>query len=155
MNSLLVIFVAIAAVAIVVQLAVLLAIYLSVRRVAQDASRVALGIEEQVLPFFVDAQHLLKECAPKLKGSVDDIAVATAVIREKSTALGKTADDAIDRARLQLLHADHLATETLNRVESTIEGIRSMVETPKRHLNALLMGLAAGIGQYIVNRKGQ
>jgi len=152
-NVLLVIFVALAAVAIVIQLAILCAIYASARRATERAAQLASRIENDVLPFFKDAHTMLQTNAPRLEQSISDLSASAAILRQKAEAMGDTADDVIDRTRLQVLRADQITSRALDHFEQTTETIRQLVDTPARHALALLRGVVVGVGEYILSRR--
>lgn len=152
-ETLLIVFVALAALAILLQAAVLFALYQTGRKTSERVEALAQRFEEEAMPALSSARQLLSENGPKVSDILTNLSETTTILREKATAVSATADVAIDRARLQVLRADELATRTLDRVEDTTNAIHHIVNTPIRHVSAVITGLFAGLSEFAGGKK--
>jgi ElaB/YqjD/DUF883 family membrane-anchored ribosome-binding protein len=152
-NSLLVVFVAVAAIAIVLQLLTLYALYIASKKTAQRVEELAKKIEDEALPTLAAARTLLTESGPQIQETIANLHKTSAIVRDKAERIGVTADVAIDRARLQIIRADDLVTRSLAHAEQTAETLNYIVNTPLRHVTAILSGIFAGLGEFAGGRK--
>ena len=56
-----------------------------------------------------------------------------------------TVNDAVDRARLQIIRADELLSRTLDRVEQTSDMVHKTVISPVKQLSGLVQGITTGL----------
>ena len=63
-----------------------------------------------------------------------------------------TVNDAVDRARLQIIRADELLSRTLDRVEETSDMVHRTVVSPVRQFAGLIQGVTAGI-EFLLGRR--
>jgi signal-transduction protein with cAMP-binding, CBS, and nucleotidyltransferase domain len=152
-NSVMVVFVAVAAVAIVLQLLTLFALYTASKKTSQRVEALAKKIEDEALPTLTAARTLLTESGPKIQETIANLQRTSAIVREKAERISVTADVAIDRARLQIIRADELVTRSLAHAEETTETLNYIVNTPLRHVTAILSGIFAGLSEFTGGRK--
>jgi methyl-accepting chemotaxis protein len=152
-ETLLIVFIAIAALAIVLQAAILFALYQTGKKTSERVEALAQRFEQEAVPALSSARELLAENGPKIRDILTNLSETTTILREKAAAASATADVAIDRARQQVLRADELATRTLDRVESTTDAIHSIVNAPIRQVSAIVTGLFAGLTEFAGGRK--
>jgi hypothetical protein len=153
MNTLLIVFVAVAALAIVMQALVLFALYKTGKQTAERVETLAKRFEDEALPTIEITRQMLVENGPKVKDIINDLSETASILRAKTQAASATADVAIDRARLQIVRADELATRTLDRVEETTNSLHYIINTPIRQVTAVISGVLAGLSQFTGNRK--
>ena len=153
MSILLIVFVAVAALAIVLQLLTLLALFKAGKQTAARVEELSKRFEDEALPTLSLTRQLLTENGPKVREIIANLSETTAILREKVVDASVTADVAIDRARLQVIRADELATRTLDRVEETTNALHMIVNTPLRHVTGILTGVFAGLTELRGGRK--
>ena len=61
-------------------------------------------------------------------------------------------NDAVDRARLQIIRGDELLTRTMDRVESTSEIVSRTVTSPVRKVSGIIQGVTAGVEFFLGSR---
>ncbi|HZQ92771.1 MAG TPA: hypothetical protein VFA60_13330 [Terriglobales bacterium] len=133
-------FVIVAAVAIVVQMGILIAMYVSMRKTGQAVQ----GMVAQAQPVISHARTFLDENGPRVNSILTDAAHSATVVRAQVERLDATVTDIVDRTRLQVIRADELVTTTLNRVEDTTDMVHRTVISPVRTAAALIQGITAG-----------
>lgn len=152
-ETLLTVFIAVTSIAVVLQMAILAAMFFSMKKSSARMESLAKQVEEKALPALENAQQMLTEIRPKLTEILDNAMVTTRNVREQSERLSLTLNDIVDRTRLQVIRADELVSRTMDRVEETTEAVHHTVLSPVRQLSALMSGVFAGFGEYMGGRK--
>ncbi|MGA2991291.1 MAG: hypothetical protein ABSD88_12515 [Candidatus Korobacteraceae bacterium] len=154
-QTLLAVFVGITALAIVIQMGVLIALYASSRKTGASLRSLSRQVEENVLPLFRDLRALLSETGPKLREAVDNLNVASATVRQETERLGSAADEIATHVRSQATRVNEMFTRTLDRVEHTRESVQQVISSPARQVSGILSGVAAAIAELRGSRKWQ
>ena len=152
---LLTVFVGITALAIVIQMCVLIALYVSSKKTRESMQSVSREMEENVLPLIRELREFLSDTGPKLRETVDNLTVTSAAVRQQAERFGETANDVATRVRSQAARIDEMFTRTLDRVEHTGETVQNAISSPARKLSGVLTGVAAAIAELRGNRKWQ
>ena len=147
-------FIVIAAVAIVIQACILIAMYLAMRKSSERMEAIATEVKSKVLPTVELAQTTLTELRPKLQTITDNVTHSTTLLRSQIERVDATLNDVIDRARLQVIRADELVGRTLDKVEETTDLVHHTVTSPVRKLSGVLAGVSAGM-EYLRNHRGR
>jgi len=152
-DLILTIFVAVTAVAVVIQMAILLALYLSVKKTSERVNGLADRLEKQAMPMIESARTLVVDSRPKIEDMIQSLSSSTQIVKSQIERLDVTITDVVDRTRLQVIRADELVTRTMDRVEETTDMVHHTVMSPVRQLSAVMTGVMAGIGNYVGGRK--
>jgi methyl-accepting chemotaxis protein len=154
-ENLLTVFVGVTALAIVVQMGVLIALFVSSRKTGERLQRFSKEMEENLLPMIRDAKILLAESTPQVREILQNLAVLSATARQDVERISSTANEINDRVRQQVARADELLTRTLTRVEATTENVQHLISSPMRQVSGVLSGVAAGLAEFLGSRKVQ
>ncbi len=152
-ETLLGVFIAVTAIAVVLQMVILAALYFSTKKTAQRVEAVVKQVEEKAIPALTQAQEMLTEARPKLAVILDNMSATSTTVREQAERINVTLNDIVDRTRLQVIRADEIVSRSMDRVEETAEAVHHVVLSPVRQMSAMMTGLFAGIGEYIGGRK--
>ena len=139
------VFIALTGFAVFLQAAVLLAMYLAMRKSGERMEALAAEVKTKVMPTVEQAQRMLTAMGPQLEVIVDNVEGATTMIRSQVERVDATVTDAMDRARLQIIRGDELLTRTMDRVEHTSEMVQKTVVSPVRQLSGLMQGITVGL----------
>jgi hypothetical protein len=150
--NLLILFVALTAVAVVIQAGMLIGMYLALRRTSAQIETLAGEIKTKVLPAAEMAHSMLAELRPKVDNILSNASEASTVVRTQMQRLDAALSDILDRTRLQVIRADELLSRTLDRVENTTEMVHQTVVSPVRQLSGLVQGLTAGL-EFLIGGK--
>ncbi len=137
-------FAAIAA-AVVLQAAILVFLYLSIRKTGARMEALACEVRTKVLPTAEIVHSMLVDLRPKIETIVDHCSESAVVVSAEIKRLDATVNDVIDRTRLQVIRADELLNRTLDRVEQATDIVHETVVSPVRQLSGLLQGLTVGL----------
>ena len=145
MENLIPLFVALTAIAVLLQAGVLVALYLAVRKTGARLEAVSEEVKTKALPTFDTAHSLLTELRPKLQVVADNLMETTTIVRSEVERVDATVNDALDRARLQVIRADEMLGRTLDRVEQTSDIVTKTVVSPVRQVSGIIRGVTAGV----------
>jgi methyl-accepting chemotaxis protein len=145
MNTLLIVFIIVTSFAVVIQMAILFALYLSTKKTSAKVEALAL-----------DAAHtLLVDNREKLDTIVDNVAVSSTTVRNQLERLDTTVTDVVDRTRLQVIRADELVTRTMDRMEETSDLVHHTVISPVRQLAAVIRGATVFMDTFFGRRSSK
>jgi hypothetical protein len=152
MENLVPLFIICTAVAVIIQLCILVALFVVVRKTTGRVEKIANEVSSKALPMIDTAQTMLVEVKPRV---VDIVANAEEVVRmgrSQMERLDATVSDIVDRTRLQVIRADELVNRTMDRVEETTDLVHRTVVSPVRQLSGLMQGVSAGL-EFFLGRK--
>jgi len=152
-ETLLTVFVGATCVAVLLQMGILFALFLTTRKTAERMEALAKRIEEQALPTIEMARNLITENGPKINAIVSDLLATSATVKDQAERIGSMLDDVVDRTRLQTIRADEMVTRTLDRLEETAETMQTVVLSPMRRMSGVLSGVMAGLGEFVGGRR--
>jgi len=152
-NTILTIFVAVTAVAVVLQMAILAGLYFSVKKTSARVEDLAGKLETEALPTLAAARELITETKPKITTIINNVEATTTTVRTQAERVSLTMNDALDRTRLQVIRADELVTRTFDRVEQATEIVHHTVISPVHKMSAIFDGIMAGVGTFVGQRK--
>lgn len=147
------VFVAVTSVAVVLQMAILLALYLTVRRSSAQMESIALDMQRRVTPLIENTRDILADATPKLKEITINLSETSASLRKHAETLGDVAVDLAVRTRNKVARADDMITRTMERVEKTTGAVHDSVLSPVRHVNGILQGISVGIGAFLSQKR--
>jgi hypothetical protein len=138
-------FIVIAAVAIVMQMAIMLGMYLQFRDMNQHIKRVTTDLETRVNPILLRINRILDDSQDRISSIVGDAAEVTRIARGQAQKVDRVFTDAVDRLRVQVIRADHLLTGALEVLEDTGSKVRRTVTGPITQVTAVLKGIKVGL----------
>jgi hypothetical protein len=146
------IFVALTAVAILIQAGILVALYVAMRQTSARLEALASEFRSKALPTLETAQIMLTELRPQVNQIVGNLNQSTTLVKSQMARLEATVNDVIDRTRLQVIRADEMVSKTMDRVEETTDLVHNTVVSPIRQLTGLMHGLSVGL-EFLVGQK--
>jgi hypothetical protein len=152
-ETLLTIFVAVTAVAVILQMVILAALFFSTKKTSARIDAIAKRVEEDVLPAIEQARALINENGPKVTAILTHASETTAIVRAQAERVSATLDDIVDRTRLQTIRADEMVTKTFDRIEQTADTMQHVVLSPIRRLSGIMTGVMVGLGEFVGSRK--
>src|SRR5260370_474992 len=145
-NNLLTVFIAVAAVAIVVQMGILAALYVASRKTSAKVEAIAEELQQHGVPALKAARALLEENGPKVSEILDNGLNASRILKVQAVRLDSTVSDLMDRTRLHVIRADELVTRTMDRVEDTTNILHHSIISPVKQVAGVLQGITVGTG---------
>jgi len=145
-QTLLVIFVALTGVAVMLQTAILLALYLTMRRAVNSVREQVEDLRSSALPVLSETKEFLDRVGPKVDSVVSDLAELTRGLRVQSTELQITATEIIERVRRQTSRMDYILTGVLDTVDRAGTVVSEVISVPLRQIAAVAASIKAVIG---------
>lgn len=151
-DTIITIFVVVAAVAIVVQMCVLLALYMALRQTSERMEGIAGRLEQQATPVLATAAAILDDAKPKIAEITSNLAETSASVRSHVSEVGHATSEIVERARLQAARIDEFVISAAQKVEATSELLQHKVLSPMRRVRAVVTALNAGLSFFKSNR---
>ena len=151
-NTIITIFVVVAAVALVVQMGILFALYKALRQTSERVEGIAGRLEQQAAPVLTTAAAILEDARPKLAEITSNLAETSAVVRAHVAQVGEATGEIVERARLQAARLDEFIVSAARKVEATSDLLQHKVFSPMRRIRAIVTALNAGLSFLRSNR---
>ena len=135
----------VAAIALVVQVVILTALFFQLRRTTENVNRLVGDLHSRVGPILTRVQILLDDTQPKISSMVNDASHIVYLARGQAQKIDRVFTDAADRLRGQLVHADRILTGTLEAVEDAGVKIKHGFWRPVQKASALVQGIKVGL----------
>jgi uncharacterized protein YoxC len=147
------IFSLVAAVALIVQVVILTALFFQLRKTTENMNRLVGDLHSRVGPILTRAQILLDDTQPKISSMVNDASHIVYLARGQAQKIDRVFTDAADRLRGQLVHADRILTGTLEAVEDAGAKFSHSFWRPMQKASALVQGIKVGLDLLRSRRK--
>jgi uncharacterized protein YoxC len=148
------IFSIVAAVALVVQVAILIGLFLQLKRTTESINRMITDLHSRMGPILTRTQIMLDDTQPKITALIDDASHIVYLARSQAQKMDKVFTEASDRLRGQLVRADRILTGALETVEDAGTQVRRSFLAPVQKATALVHGIKVGL-DFLRARRGQ
>ena len=148
------VFVIVAAVAILLQAAILVGMFLQMRRTMDRMERFTAELELRLTPILSRVQLLLDDTQPRISEMVADAAHVVYLARGQAQKVDRLFTDASDRVRGQLVRADRILTGALEAVEDAGVKFNNNIWKPMHKASALVQGIRVGL-DLLRSRRGR
>ncbi len=155
MQSWLPFFVIITALAVVLQMVILALMYVQFRQMNERMTRIASDFHARVSPILSRLQVLVEDAQPRIAGMISDAAEITYLARSQAQKVDRVFTEAVDRLRVQLIHADHILTGVLESIEETGSKVRRTLLSPVQQASAFIKGVKTGLEFFRSRRRPQ
>jgi hypothetical protein len=145
MNAWLEVFIVVASIAIVVQAAMLTALFFEMKRLSERLERFTTDLESRLTPILSRVQIFLEDTQPRIAEMVADAAHVVYLARAQAQKVDRVFTEASDRLRGQLVRADRILTGALEAVEDAGSKFTHSVWRPVQKVSALMQGIKVGI----------
>ncbi len=156
-ETLLMIFIAITALAVLLQAGVLLGIYVTVRKAVKSANEQADEYRAKLTPLIdtssqlihtandlvASTQQLIKNVQPQIESTVTELAGMARDVRAEANRLQASVDEVAARARYQVERVDGMTTTFLNGVDRFGSFLNDAVHMPLRQINGVVAAAKA------------
>src|SRR6266699_2429329 len=139
------IFSIVAALALVVQVVILTALFLQTRRTSENLNRLVSEVQSRMGPILTRVQILLDDTQPKISSMVNDASHIVYLARGQAQKVDRVFTEAADRLRGQLVHADRILTGALEAVEDAGTKFSHSFWRPVQKASALVQGIKVGL----------
>src|SRR5579875_539602 len=152
-ETVLTIFVIIAALALVLQGLAMFGLYKVVQRTQGEIANIRAELAARINPLAETLTGMITEAREPLRMITADLAEVTRVLRERAGSVDDVLDDLVDRFRLQVIRVDKTITDVLEKVEKTTTIVQRNIIGPVSEAAALLKGIQAGLDFFLARRR--
>jgi hypothetical protein len=145
MSSWIEIFIIIATVAIVIQMAILLAMFVQMRSAIENFTRLANDLHARIDPILLRVNHILEDSEDRIASVMGDAAEITRLARGQAQKVDRVFTEAVERLRIQVIRADQILTGAIEVIEEAGSRVRRTVWGPFQQASAVLKGLKVGL----------
>jgi hypothetical protein len=145
MNPWIAAFIVIAGIAIVVQAAMLSALFFELRRLSARMQRFTDDMQTRLAPILTRTQFLLEDAQPKISEMIADASHVVYLARAQAQKFDRIFTEGSERLRGQLIRADRILTGTLEAVEDAGTKFRHELWKPMQKASALIQGIRVGL----------
>ena len=138
-------FIAVATIALVIQMLVMLSALLLVRPVILRFAQIASDLQSKITPILATTSRILADSEERIKSIMNDTAEIAHTARGEAQRVDRVVSEALDKLRVQIIRVDQIVTGALEAVEEAGSHMRRSVLAPVAQLSALLKGLKVGL----------
>ncbi len=138
-------FVAVTALAVVLQMAILLGMYLQIRQMSERMTRIATDLQARIHPILSRMQVLLEDTQPRISSLVADATEIVHLARGQAQKVDRVFSEAADRLRLQVIRVDQILTGALEAIEQAGAQVRRTIWSPLNQASAFIKGVKTGL----------
>jgi hypothetical protein len=139
------IFIIIATVAIVIQMAILLAMFVQMRSAIENFTRLANDLHARIDPILLRVNRILEDSEDRIASVMGDAAEITRLARGQAQKVDRVFTEAVERLRIQVIRADQILTGAIEVIEEAGSRVRRTVWGPFQQASAVLKGLKVGL----------
>ncbi|MGH9449131.1 MAG: hypothetical protein ACRD11_01170 [Terriglobia bacterium] len=152
-GTLIAVFVVVAAVAIVIQMLILLSLFLMVWKAYKQVTFVSREARRHMDTVVHIALDVLAQSREPMKTVTANAAEVSRIVLARVETLDSVLDDILARTREQVGRIDLMITSLAERVGSTAGAVERGVLGPVREVAALTRGIATGFGFFLSHRR--
>lgn len=149
------VFIAVAAVAIVIQTVVIVSTLLFLRPAITRFTQIATDLQSKVSPILVVASRIMGDSEERIKSIMADTAEIAHTARGEAQKVDRVVTEAIEKLRAQIIRTDQIVTGALESIEEAGTTVRRSVLAPVNQFSALLKGLKVGLDVIRGSRRSQ
>lgn len=146
MTTVVAIFVIVAAIAIVLQMSIMFALYRAMKQTAARVEGIAGRMEQQTTPLLATANAILEDAQPKIAEITSNLAESSATVRSHVSQVAEATGEILERARLQAVRMDQFMGSTMGKIENATELLENRVLNPVRRVRGIMSAVNAGLG---------
>lgn len=146
-------FIVVTAVAVALQMGILLALYLQMRRTMDRMDRVLTDLQTRVGPILTRVQILLDDTQPRISSMVTDASHMVYLARNQAQKMDRIFNEAADRLRGQLINVDRILTGAVESLEEAGSQFRRTFSRPMQKASALVQGIKVGLDFFRSRRR--
>ncbi|HVB87262.1 MAG TPA: hypothetical protein VNK23_11425 [Candidatus Dormibacteraeota bacterium] len=138
-------FIVIAALAIFIQMCILVAMFAQVRLAVTTFMRIGKEMQDKINPILLRTNRILENSEDRIASIMSDAAEVTRLARGQAQKADRVVTDATERLRTQIIRADQILTGMLEVIEEAGSTFRRKLWEPVNQASAVIKGIKAGL----------
>jgi hypothetical protein len=144
-QDLLVIFIAIAAISILLQAGFTVAMAIGALKARKKIMALVDDVRLHAMPVIMSSREVLQDVTPKIKTITENLTATSTTLRAKAEQIGSVVGDVTSKAHVQATRVDGMVKSTLDHLTLAVQALEHGVAVPVRQVNGILNGLRAGV----------
>jgi len=140
-----IIFDGVAAVGVLIQALVLVAIFLAIKKTAGEVHELSDQLKQHLIPTIAVTRNLIEDISPKIKVATSNLVEASSILRSQAEQINKTVTQVSEVAQAQVSRVDELATAVLDGITQATAAVQHGIASPLRQVSGVLNGLRVGL----------
>ncbi len=152
-ETLLTIFIIIAAAAVVLQALAMLGIYTAIRRIQGDVNGLRSDMKQRLDPITESVTEIVKDSREPVHTVMSNLTEVSRVLREGTANVDEVLNELLEKCRQQVVRIDDTINDVLSKIEKTTSMVQQNVVTPVREVSAILKGVQVGMDFFLSRRR--
>jgi hypothetical protein len=152
-ETVLTVFVIVAAVAIVMQMLVMTGIYFAIRDLHRDLVDVRAVTKQKIDTLTERVTEFIASSREPIRDVAANLADMSRTIRERTAQFDSVMADFLDRSRLQIIRIDQLVTTFVDKAENAADRVEKKVVAPVQEMAAVIAGVRKGFEFLFARRR--
>jgi ABC-type transporter Mla subunit MlaD len=152
-ETVLTIFVIVAAVAIVMQAFVMFGIWRAIEKIPPKIDEIHAHFKERMDPLTESVTEIVASSRDPLRTITANLAEISQTLRQRSVQVDEVVEDLVEKTRLQIIRADQVLTNLADKVEETTDKVQQGVLAPIQEITAAIKGLRSGFDFFFSKRR--
>jgi type IV secretory pathway VirB2 component (pilin) len=144
----------VAAVAIVMQSTMLIAMFFTLRETLQRLTKTTTELHEKLDPILTKTNYLLEDSRTRISSMVADWAEISQVARNQALKFDRVVSECMELLRVQLVHADQVLTGVIETADDVGTQFRKSILGPVTQVAAVIRGVKAGLDFFSGSKRG-
>ncbi len=153
METLLGVFIAVTALAVILQMLILAGMYRQLQALSREFHKLSSDFNEKIAPVLSGVRAVVSDSQRSIATIMENAADISQRARDQVVRFDSVMADATDRLRLQIIRADQMLSAALGRIEEAGTTVRQNVMGPIREASALIHGIKTGFDFILSHRK--
>ena len=138
-------FIVIAAIAIVMQMTILLVMLLQLKKSLEHFTRLSSDLQGRVDPILTRINRILEDSESRISSVMGDTAEITRLARGQAQKVDRIFTDTIERLQIQVIRADQILTGAMEVIDEAGTKFRNTLWGPIRQASAVMKGIKVGL----------
>src|SRR6202167_122835 len=138
-------FVVMRAIAIVLQMAVMVVMMLQVKKSLEHFTRLSTDLQGRIDPILSRTNRILEDSEGRISSVMGDTAEITRLARGQAQKIDRVFTDTIERLQIQVIRADQILTGAMEVVDEAGTKFRNTLWGPIRQASAVMKGIKVGL----------
>ncbi|MGH9453016.1 MAG: hypothetical protein ACRD2O_03495, partial [Terriglobia bacterium] len=154
-NNLIAIFVVIAALALLLQAAVMVGMYLAVRKFLTQTDRLVREVRQRLDPLMDAVNGMVQDSREPIRSVLANLSEISRTVKERTTMVDARVVEMADTIRLQVARIDQLMGTFVEKATTTADVLQSGVLGPLYQVSAIIKGMQTGIDYFFSQRRSK
>lgn len=151
-ETVLTVFVILAAVAMSIQAGVMLSAYFSLRGVPRQMEDMRRDLKQRLDPLAQSLTEILANSREPVRTIGGNLAEISQMLRERTSHVDSLLAELVDRSRAQIIRVDQMVAGLAQKVESTADEVQRKVLAPIQEVSAVIKGIRSGL-EFLFSRR--